>query len=133
MRLQRPQFSSKPEPDRAQDPCTARIGATGHMTSVLTGFNSASDTANPNKHDACSPINKNKNKYKTMNVKMASKLPVSYRPALGRVGLWIELEMDWPPRPIHSYAPGTNTYVMGPVNNLQATDDTRWRAWTGGL
>ncbi|GMN66139.1 hypothetical protein TIFTF001_035210 [Ficus carica] len=49
MRLQRPRFSSKPEPDRAQDPCTARIGATGHMTSVLTGFNSASDTANPNK------------------------------------------------------------------------------------
>ncbi|GMN60296.1 hypothetical protein TIFTF001_029393 [Ficus carica] len=37
MRLQRPRFLSKPEPDRAQDPCTARIGATGHMTSsVLT-------------------------------------------------------------------------------------------------
>ncbi|GMN67431.1 hypothetical protein TIFTF001_036491 [Ficus carica] len=34
MRLQRPRFSSKPEPDRAQDPCTARIGATGHMTST---------------------------------------------------------------------------------------------------
>ncbi|GMN54843.1 hypothetical protein TIFTF001_023960 [Ficus carica] len=34
MRLQRPLFSSKPEPDRAQDPCTARIGATGHMTST---------------------------------------------------------------------------------------------------
>ncbi|GMN25236.1 hypothetical protein TIFTF001_050365 [Ficus carica] len=31
MRLQRPQFRSKPEPDRAQNPCTARIGATGHM------------------------------------------------------------------------------------------------------
>ncbi|GMN19667.1 hypothetical protein TIFTF001_045219 [Ficus carica] len=68
-----------------------------------------------------------------MKVTMASKLPVSYRPALGRVGLWIELEMDWLSRPIHSCAPGTNTYVMGPVNNLQATDDTRWRAWTGGL
>ncbi|GMN65028.1 hypothetical protein TIFTF001_034101 [Ficus carica] len=49
MRLQQPRFSSKSEPDRAQDPCTARIGATGHMTSVLTGYNSASDTANPNK------------------------------------------------------------------------------------
>ncbi|GMN60880.1 hypothetical protein TIFTF001_029984 [Ficus carica] len=36
---------------------------------------------------------------------MASKLHVSYRPALGRVGLWIELEMDWPPQPIHSCAP----------------------------
>ncbi|GMN64790.1 hypothetical protein TIFTF001_033862 [Ficus carica] len=32
-------------------------------------------------------------------------LPVSYRPALGRVGLWFELEMDWPPQPLHSYAP----------------------------
>ncbi|GMN42353.1 hypothetical protein TIFTF001_011562 [Ficus carica] len=41
---------------------------------------------------------------------MASKLPVSYRPALGRVGLWIVLEMDWPPQPIHSCAPGTDTY-----------------------
>ncbi|GMN52517.1 hypothetical protein TIFTF001_021670 [Ficus carica] len=52
MRLQRPRFSSKPEPDRAQDPCTARIGSIGHMTSTQQcpdGFNSASDTANPNK------------------------------------------------------------------------------------
>ncbi|GMN19219.1 hypothetical protein TIFTF001_045147 [Ficus carica] len=50
MRPQWPRFSSKSEPNRAQDPCTARIGLTRHMTSsVLTGFNSASDTANPNK------------------------------------------------------------------------------------
>ncbi|GMN22022.1 hypothetical protein TIFTF001_040159 [Ficus carica] len=34
MRLQRSRFSSKPEPDRAQDPCTARISSTGHMTST---------------------------------------------------------------------------------------------------
>ncbi|GMN33957.1 hypothetical protein TIFTF001_041974 [Ficus carica] len=32
-------------------------------------------------------------------------LPVSYRPALGKVGLWFELEMDWPPQPLHSCAP----------------------------
>ncbi|GMN67430.1 hypothetical protein TIFTF001_036490 [Ficus carica] len=39
MKLQRPRFSSKPEPDRAQEPCTARIDLSGHMTSsVLTGF-----------------------------------------------------------------------------------------------
>ncbi|GMN55823.1 hypothetical protein TIFTF001_024954 [Ficus carica] len=42
-------------------------------------------------------------------------LPVSYRPALGRVGLWFELEMDWLPQPLHSCAPGTNTYVKGPI------------------
>ncbi|GMN59058.1 hypothetical protein TIFTF001_028151 [Ficus carica] len=34
MRLQRPRFSSKPEPDRAQDPCTARIGSIGNITST---------------------------------------------------------------------------------------------------
>ncbi|GMN72942.1 hypothetical protein TIFTF001_052953 [Ficus carica] len=34
MRLQWPRLLSKPEPDRAQEPCTARIGATGHMTST---------------------------------------------------------------------------------------------------
>ncbi|GMN40600.1 hypothetical protein TIFTF001_009832 [Ficus carica] len=51
-------------------------------------------------------LTKNEIKYKIKNVMMASKLPVSYRPALGRVGLWIELEMDWPPQPIHSCAPG---------------------------
>ncbi|GMN32256.1 hypothetical protein TIFTF001_041702 [Ficus carica] len=27
-------FSSKSEPDRAQDPCTAKIGSTGYMTST---------------------------------------------------------------------------------------------------
>ncbi|GMN25919.1 hypothetical protein TIFTF001_046002 [Ficus carica] len=31
MRLQWPRFSLKPEPDRAQDPCTARIGSTGDL------------------------------------------------------------------------------------------------------
>ncbi|GMN70155.1 hypothetical protein TIFTF001_039199 [Ficus carica] len=40
---------------------------------------------------------------------MASKSPVLYRPALGRVGLWFELEMVWPPQPLHSRAPGTYT------------------------
>ncbi|GMN63596.1 hypothetical protein TIFTF001_032673 [Ficus carica] len=34
MRLQWPQFLSKPEPDRAQEPCTARIDSTGNMTST---------------------------------------------------------------------------------------------------
>ncbi|GMN64551.1 hypothetical protein TIFTF001_033627 [Ficus carica] len=51
-----------------------------------------------------------------MKVMMASKLPVSYRPALGLVGLWFELEMDWPPQPLHSCAPGTDTYVMGLIS-----------------
>ncbi|GMN72906.1 hypothetical protein TIFTF001_052947 [Ficus carica] len=41
--------------------------------------------------------------------------------------------MDWPPPPIHSRAPGANTYVMGPVSSLAATPDTRWRARSGGL
>ncbi|GMN74534.1 hypothetical protein TIFTF001_055816 [Ficus carica] len=43
---------------------------------------------------------------------MASKSPVLYRPALGRVGLWFELKMDWPPQPLHSRAPGKQ-----PVSN----------------
>ncbi|GMN40294.1 hypothetical protein TIFTF001_009518 [Ficus carica] len=49
MRLQWPRFSSKPKPDRAQEPCTARIDSTWHMTSVLTGVSSTLDTANTNK------------------------------------------------------------------------------------
>ncbi|GMN20603.1 hypothetical protein TIFTF001_051042 [Ficus carica] len=49
MRLQWPRFLSKPEPDRAQEPCTARIDSTGHMTSVLTGVSSTLDTAYTNK------------------------------------------------------------------------------------
>ncbi|GMN19357.1 hypothetical protein TIFTF001_042865 [Ficus carica] len=40
---------------------------------------------------------------------------MSYRPALGQVGLWFELEMDWPPQPLHNCAPGTDTYVKGPI------------------
>ncbi|GMN18680.1 hypothetical protein TIFTF001_050830 [Ficus carica] len=54
-------------------------------------------------------------------------LPVSYRPALGRVGLWFELEMDWPPQPLHSCVPGTDTYV----SNLRATSDARWGSVAG--
>ncbi|GMN54551.1 hypothetical protein TIFTF001_023679 [Ficus carica] len=41
MRLQWPRFSLKPEPDRAQDPCTARIGSTGDLNEIgnsCTGF-----------------------------------------------------------------------------------------------
>ncbi|GMN74013.1 hypothetical protein TIFTF001_054946 [Ficus carica] len=73
------------------------------------------------------------------------------RPALGRIGLWFELEMDWPPQPLHSCVPGTDTYVMGPirqdklrkyvkygmlgcemyVSNLLATADARWWSVTG--
>ncbi|GMN19225.1 hypothetical protein TIFTF001_049900, partial [Ficus carica] len=34
---------------------------------------------------------------------------------LSRVGLWFELEIDWPPQPLHSCAPGTNIYVKGPI------------------
>ncbi|GMN23852.1 hypothetical protein TIFTF001_040504 [Ficus carica] len=55
-------------------------------------------------------------------------------PLVGRVGLWFELEMDWPPQPLHSCAPGTYTYVKGPiskVNNLSAMDDTRWKGVPG--
>ncbi|GMN59406.1 hypothetical protein TIFTF001_028493 [Ficus carica] len=48
-------------------------------------------------------------------------------PLVGRVGLWFELEMDWPPQPLHSCAPDTYTYV----SNLQAISDTRWRSVTG--
>ncbi|GMN33336.1 hypothetical protein TIFTF001_044784 [Ficus carica] len=32
MRLQRPRCLSKPEPDRAQEPCTARIDSTGQFS-----------------------------------------------------------------------------------------------------
>ncbi|GMN46372.1 hypothetical protein TIFTF001_015564 [Ficus carica] len=59
---------------------------------------------------------------------MASKSHVLYRPALGRVGLWFELEMDWPPQPLHSRAPVKKWYdvydkqvrickVSNPVSN----------------
>ncbi|GMN34591.1 hypothetical protein TIFTF001_042085 [Ficus carica] len=44
-----------------------------------------------------------------------------------RVGLWFELEMDWPPQPLHSCAPSTYTYV----SNLPAISDTRWRSMAG--
>ncbi|GMN49185.1 hypothetical protein TIFTF001_018361 [Ficus carica] len=47
MRLQWPRFSLKPEPDRAPD--HARPGLNLVRSSVLTGFNSTSDTTNPNK------------------------------------------------------------------------------------
>ncbi|GMN69652.1 hypothetical protein TIFTF001_038698 [Ficus carica] len=57
-------------------------------------------------------------------VRWQASLPVTYRPVQGRVGLWIELEMDWPPQPLHSCAPGTVTYV----SNLWATNDARWRS-----
>ncbi|GMN27821.1 hypothetical protein TIFTF001_001820 [Ficus carica] len=57
-------------------------------------------------------------------VRWQASLPVTYRPVQGRVGLWIELEMDWPPQPLHSCAPGTVTYV----SNLWAIDDARWRS-----
>ncbi|GMN65555.1 hypothetical protein TIFTF001_034628 [Ficus carica] len=53
---------------------------------------------------------------------MASKSPVLYRPALGRVGLWFELEMDWPPQPLHSRAPGKQPSAMV---------DTRWKGMAG--
>ncbi|GMN61097.1 hypothetical protein TIFTF001_030199 [Ficus carica] len=53
---------------------------------------------------------------------MASKLPVLYRPALGRVGLWFELEMVWPPQPLHSRAPGKQPSAMV---------DTRWKGMAG--
>ncbi|GMN74931.1 hypothetical protein TIFTF001_053274 [Ficus carica] len=39
-------------------------------------------------------------------VRWQASLPVTYRPVQGRVGLWIELEMDWPPQPLHSCTPG---------------------------
>nr|GMN20595.1 hypothetical protein TIFTF001_051041 [Ficus carica] len=55
MRLQWPRFLSKPEPDRAQEPCTARIDSTGHMTSVLTGVSSTLDTAYTNKVSTTPP------------------------------------------------------------------------------
>ncbi|GMN26502.1 hypothetical protein TIFTF001_050419 [Ficus carica] len=51
-------------------------------------------------------------------------LSVSYRPALGWVGLWIELE--WTGRH-HQFI------VARPVSSLAATPDTRWRARSGGL
>ncbi|GMN69958.1 hypothetical protein TIFTF001_039004 [Ficus carica] len=35
------------------------------------------------------------------------------------VGLWIELEMDWPPQPLHSCAPGTVTHDKGPISKLR--------------
>ncbi|GMN58245.1 hypothetical protein TIFTF001_027348 [Ficus carica] len=57
-------------------------------------------------------------------VRWQASLPVTYRPVQGRVGLWIELEMDWPPQPLHSCAPGTVTYV----SNLWAINDARWRS-----
>ncbi|GMN66633.1 hypothetical protein TIFTF001_035697 [Ficus carica] len=53
---------------------------------------------------------------------MASKSPVLYRPALGRVGLWFELEMVWPPQPLHSRAPGKQPSAMV---------DTRWKGMAG--
>ncbi|GMN60074.1 hypothetical protein TIFTF001_029169 [Ficus carica] len=67
---------------------------------------------------------------------MASKSPVLYRPALGRVGLWFELEMDWPSQPLHSHAPVKKWYVMYDklswnVNNLSAMLDTRWKGVAG--
>ncbi|GMN21848.1 hypothetical protein TIFTF001_045564 [Ficus carica] len=36
MRLQWPRFSLKPDPDRAQDPCTARIDSTGDLNVLKT-------------------------------------------------------------------------------------------------
>ncbi|GMN30536.1 hypothetical protein TIFTF001_044488 [Ficus carica] len=53
---------------------------------------------------------------------MASKSPVLYRPALGRVGLWFELEMVWPPQQLHSRAPGKQPSAMV---------DTRWKGMAG--
>ncbi|GMN66632.1 hypothetical protein TIFTF001_035692 [Ficus carica] len=132
MRLQWPRFSLKPEPDRAQDPCTARIGSTGDTimmttelgfpqnmkvniihSSVLTELKLNLGHSEHKQGNVLENAMKyamlyamDKIKYEIMKVTIASKLPVSYRPALGRVGLWIELEMDWPPRPIHCYASG---------------------------
>ncbi|GMN26312.1 hypothetical protein TIFTF001_043983 [Ficus carica] len=40
-------------------------------------------------------------------------------PVQGRVGLWIELEMDWPPQPLHSCVPGTVTHDKGPTSKLR--------------
>ncbi|GMN18863.1 hypothetical protein TIFTF001_049866 [Ficus carica] len=55
---------------------------------------------------------------------MTSELAYEYRPVQGWVGLWIELEMNWPPQPLHSCAPDMVTYV----SNLWATNDARWRS-----
>ncbi|GMN37081.1 hypothetical protein TIFTF001_006519 [Ficus carica] len=44
---------------------------------------------------------------------------MTYGPVQGRVGLWIELEMDWPPQPLHSCAPGTVTHDKGPTSKLR--------------
>ncbi|GMN24257.1 hypothetical protein TIFTF001_040550 [Ficus carica] len=65
-------------------------------------------------------------------VRWQASLPVTYRPVQGRVGLWIELEMDWPPQPLHSCAPDnyvvlaerkltSYVYAVGkqPVSNIQ--------------
>ena len=39
-------------------------------------------------------------------------------PEKGRVGLWFELDLDWPPQPLHSCAPDTDTYVKGPISKI---------------
>ena len=69
------------------------------------------------KHEACSRnliriIRSSKTRHDEK--KDGEQSPVLCRPALGRVGLWFELEMVWPPQPLHSRAPGTYTQVRGP-------------------
>ncbi|GMN23330.1 hypothetical protein TIFTF001_043670 [Ficus carica] len=87
MRLQWPLFLTKPEPEVPRTPARPEYNIRQCPDEGQLNF----DTTYTNK---------------IKNVMMANKLPVSYRPALGRVGLWIVLEMDWPPQPIHSCAPG---------------------------
>ncbi|GMN69972.1 hypothetical protein TIFTF001_039018 [Ficus carica] len=72
---------------------------------------------------------------------MASKSPVLYRPALGRVGLWFELEIDWPPqplqRPVHTHkrlyllSESSLSYVYAVGKQPSAMVDTRWKGMAG--
>ncbi|GMN72419.1 hypothetical protein TIFTF001_053554 [Ficus carica] len=126
MRPQRPRFSSKPEPDRAQDPCTARIGSTGHMTSTQQcpdGIQLGIGHSQPKQGKYNSAYSIGFVLYTCLNICYECML---CRNAMIDVGLDYGLSWKWTGRPNHFI-------VARLVSSLAATLDTRWRAWTGGL
>ncbi|GMN58762.1 hypothetical protein TIFTF001_027861 [Ficus carica] len=128
MRLQWPRFSLKPEPDRAQDPCTARIDSTRDLNVLKVELKFSTQQC-PDGIQL--DIGHSQPK---VQLRLQHRLVVytCLRNATKNVMLYVVVGLDyglswkWTGRP--------NQFIVArPVSSLAATVDTRWRAWTGEL
>ncbi|GMN66874.1 hypothetical protein TIFTF001_035932 [Ficus carica] len=135
-------FSLKPEPDRAQDPCTARIGSTGdlNMLKAELGFPQNTKTFSESAlifkwnwisktvqeiGNSCTGFLETMQKKKVeRNSVLIGFSSTSDTANANRVGLDYGLSWKWTGRP-------NNSIVARPVSNLLATADARWWSVAG--